>query len=118
VPNVAEVQMTSPWPDAVGSALRGLCTRGVVQGASSMHWRVESSTGALAYDTPSVVVHAADCEALCAGLLGLVRVSSGGVVRGERVGWVRRGALCTRMYAVLYQTTGMDPNSLSGRQAG
>jgi hypothetical protein len=29
-------------------------------------------------DTPSVAVHAAGCEALCAGLLGLVRLSSGG----------------------------------------
>jgi hypothetical protein len=44
-----------------------------------MYWYVKSSTGALAYDTPSVAVHAAGCEALCARLRG-----SGSGIAGPR----------------------------------
>ena len=60
--------------------------------------------------------HAAGCEALCARLLGLVRVSSGGVARGGRVGRVRRMGLCTKMHAVKYGVTLFDPSPCPGLQ--
>jgi hypothetical protein len=81
-----------------------------------MHWRAESSTGVLACDTPSVAVHAAGCEALCARLLGLVRVSSGGVVRGGGMGWARGEAVHTRMHAVKYGFVRLDPSPYPGLQ--
>jgi hypothetical protein len=70
LPIFAEVRWLSLQPDAVASALYNLWSCVVSSGASSMYWRVKSSTDGSVYDTPPVAVYATGCEALCARLSG------------------------------------------------